>query len=712
MFLSAFVMLQNVNAQNYKEVADVLGIDHRFGLGSTGGGVSFHDFDGDGWDDITLATEIGRPVYFYRNNNGYFERIGALVNNLCESKQILWIDYDNDGDKDLFITCLSDVNRLYQNDNMFFSDVTQEAGLPLDRLKTYGATWGDYDRDGYLDLYVTNKRTTSVPNINNLFRNSGDGTFEEVTLSSGSGDPGKIPFCASFIDINNDLDPEIYIAQDKKASNTLLKNLGNGSFQDISTISGADLTMEGMSVAIGDYDNNSFLDMYITNIPEGNKLLKNNGNETFSEVAVEAGVDYLGYAWGSNFLDFDHDGDLDLYVSGMQEGSDLIPSRLYTNNGSGIFTIDDLGFEGDTVISFSNAIGDIDNDGYPDIIVNNFKDYESMLWKNSGSDNFWIKLKLEGLQSNRDGIGSFIHIYYNAKKIIQYTASAIGFLSQNSAYSMIGLGNTQQIDSIKIQWPSDQVDWIKNIQSNQSLTIREGSTQIPPKLYLAGRRIICEGDSIPLETGFYDAYQWTDGRTTRKIYVKDSGDYYVQVTTEQGEIATSDTIFIKVVKNPNVTFITTPSDNNRFNGTIRAIATGGEAPYQYLWSVSGRDTSFVSGVGPGSHSVTVTDQNGCHTDQKVEVEMVTGLLEDDQIFSIFPNPLYERLFIQANDLLNNTRIGLRLWSDTGKMIDMSEIEINGRITSIPFQFQLLPPGLYFIQLSHNEKYTVHRLLIR
>ena len=260
-----------ITAQTFREEALLLGIDHRFGLGSTGGGVSFHDFNGDGWDDITLTTERGKPIYFYMNENGTFRRIEALVNNLCESKQVLWIDYDNDGDKDLFVTCLSEVNRLYNNQNMVFTDVTEESGLSMAKLRTYGATWGDVDLDGWLDLYVTNKRTDNEININNLYLNLGNGKFQDITSSSLTADSLKRPFCASFVDINNDLLPDIYIAQDKRAVNTLLKHMGNGIFSDISVTSNANLIMDGMSVTAGDFNNDQHLDIYITNIPEGNK---------------------------------------------------------------------------------------------------------------------------------------------------------------------------------------------------------------------------------------------------------------------------------------------------------------------------------------------------------------------------------------------------------------------------------------------------------
>ncbi len=712
LLITVILSLNQLHAQTYQEVALQRGIDHMFGLGSTGGGVSFHDFDGDGWDDITLATERGRTIYFYRNNKGTFERLEALVNNLCESKQVLWIDYDNDGDKDLFVTCYADINRLYNNHNMVFTDVTEESGLSLAKLKSYGATWGDVDRDGWLDLYVTNKRTESEVNVNNLYLNLGNGKFQDVTFLSHTADSLKRPFCASFIDINNDLFPDLYIAQDKRAVNTLLKNMGNGTFSDISVSSNANLVMDGMSVTTGDYNSDQYLDIYITNIPEGNKLLKNNGDESFVEVALEAGVDYLGYAWGSNFLDYDLDGDLDLYVSGMLEGADEIPSIMYTNTGNGQFIDEKPGFNQDTVISFSNAIGDINNDGFPDIIVNNFDNYRSMLWMNSAGENHWIKIKLEGVNSNRDGIGAFIYVYSSGTEIMHYTGSAIGFLGQNSSYNMIGLGNSAVVDSIKVIWPSGREDIIRKVPSNQVVKIREGSSQLPPEVYYIDKLSFCEGDSIILETGYYEDYLWSNGETTRSIRVKSAGTYFVRISDANGTTANSDTINIEVLENPELDTQIEPAEYNKYNGSIEAIVKGGASPYHYLWSVSGRDTSFVSGIGPGVHTLEVRDQNGCGIFKEIEVNLVTGIESESYTFTIFPNPAEKFLYLIADDQLFNQYISLQLYSVSGVLVDTKKVLLTDRIMPVSFNFNSLDPGMYIILGSFKNGMFSRKLRIK
>jgi hypothetical protein len=213
----------------------------------------------------------------------------------------------------------------------------------------------------------------------------------------------------------------------------------------------------------------------VTNTSGGNYHLRNNGDGTFTNVAEALGTAFYSIAWGANYLDAENDGDLDLYVSGMLTGLDeRLPSAFYQNQ-NGIFNIpENAGFENDNKISFANAIGDIDNDGLADIIVMNDTELP-FLWKNKsvGSNN-WLKAKLQGTQSNRDGIGSTIEISSNGKKQYRYTLCGEGYLGQNSSYEFFGLQDAINIDYIKVTWLSGTVDIVNNVQPNQSITIVEG----------------------------------------------------------------------------------------------------------------------------------------------------------------------------------------------------------------------------------------------
>lgn len=484
--VGALLLSQIVYGQLYfRESADTLGIDEIKTEASIGNGISMVDFDGDGLDDVTIGTQPGMPIAFFRNTGDGFVRMPNLVDHLGEAKQVLWVDYDNDGDKDLHVSTFEGISRLYQNrGDLKLVDVTEAAGLPMEAFYSYGTCWADYNRDGWLDFYTIDHNFFINQSRNHLFRNNGDGTFTDVTLSSGTLDPGKIPFCSAFIDVNNDKWPDIYTAADKLTLNTLLLNNGNGTFWDVSEESNANQRMNAMCVAVGDYDNNGWQDVYVTNTPIGNALLRNPGPAgttrfpVFEEVASESGTGFYENSWGANFLDADNDGYLDLYVSGSVDGSDAVSAELYHNNGDGTFSVpEDAGMEGDTTRSFCNAIGDLDQNGFPDIFVINNPPYRHQLWLNeSQSDNNWIKVKLRGVLSNRDAVGARIEAYADGFYQQRFTHCGIGFMAQNSETEILGLGAREMLDSLVITWPTGHQDRLFDLTPKQLYNIEEGMT--------------------------------------------------------------------------------------------------------------------------------------------------------------------------------------------------------------------------------------------
>lgn len=483
-FLFISTLIINSNAQiSFTESATSLGIVTNYGMipGGFGGGISFCDFDSDGWDDLTFSTATGAPVRFYKNNSGTFTQVtlGGVTVPSRETRQITWVDYDNDGDKDLFIATLDDSNKLYQNDGSFsFTDVTAAAGFDTVVRYTLGCSWGDYNNDGYLDAFLS-FRDPALANPNKLYENNGDGTFTDVTGSTGlDNTDGHLSFCSAFFDYDNDGWQDIYIANDKSNNkNIMYHNNGDGTFTDTSVSTGTDLGIDAMSTTICDYDNDGFLDIYVTNTHDGNVFLKNNGNGTFSDIAAANGTLMETIAWGSVFLDADNDMDCDLYVSGMLTSTSPLPSAFYENDGSGTYNIPtSAGFASDNAVSFSNAIGDIDNDGYPDITVVNFSPRNNFLFKNNSSGNNYLKVKLQGTTSNRDGIGSWIEAYNNGVSQNKYTLAGEGYTAQNSNSEFFGLGSETVVDSLKVKWLSGTIDVLYNVAVNQALTIIEGSS--------------------------------------------------------------------------------------------------------------------------------------------------------------------------------------------------------------------------------------------
>lgn len=482
--LISFLFINSGMAQEvlFSDVAQSMGI--QFPLQNYYGSVSFVDFDDDGLDDLSFSSRTGYPIYLFKNKGTIFENVTSALGLEIKdwSMQLLWCDFDNDGDKDLFIGFDNETTygRLFRNDGINgFTDITIQAGLSTQLTTTHAAAWGDYNNDGWIDLYVTNY-SEFVRNF--LYKNNGDGTFTDLTIEAGVGgedliNPGyyKMPLAVTFLDYNNDGWDDIYVANDHFFENFLFKNNGDGTFADVSVSSGTDAGGFMMGIAVGDYNNDGWLDIYTTNDPWGNFLYMNNGDGTFTDVAEKLEVTVNKSSWGTNFFDFDNDGHLDLYVC-VEAGIPNNINYFFKNNGDGTFShMRNIGFH-HTNASFGIAVGDFNNDGFYDIAVNN-SNASPYLYQNNGSNNNWVKLKLTGIQSNRDAIGSRIEVFYDNKKIIRETNCGISYASQNSNSTIIGVGQTEIIDSILIKWPaSGIVDILYNVNVNSIVSLTEGET--------------------------------------------------------------------------------------------------------------------------------------------------------------------------------------------------------------------------------------------
>lgn len=469
---------------NFENLSTHYGLNLSCGDTFLGNGVAFVDFDDDGWDDLTFTTEDGQSIRFFKNYNGIFSEYFFSMPDLThETKSLNWVDYDNDGDKDLFITSFTDPNRLLRNDGSgILVDVTVAAGFPLEALKTYGASWGDINNDGFLDVFLSSFDPAKViPNL--LFQNNGNGTFSNISWTAGISSEGHLSFCSAFLDYDNDGFQDIYISNDRTANtNILYRNNGDGTFEDVSEVSGADLAIDAMSVTVDDVNSDGWLDIYVTNTPTlGNYFLQNNGDGTFTNIAGSSTTEVFGPCWGAVFLNAENDMDLDLYVSSTADyNSTFNPSTFFRNVGNESFVTSSsnfYGFNNDDNYSFSNAIGDVDNDGLYEIIVTNASDENVDFWKNNTNTiNNYLKINLEGVISNRDGIGSVIEISVNGTIQYGYTLCGEGYLSQNSSTEVFGLGNNDVVDYVKVNWLSGIEDTIYNVSANQVLNIVEGST--------------------------------------------------------------------------------------------------------------------------------------------------------------------------------------------------------------------------------------------
>lgn len=477
-----FLSLYGFGQISFIEDSANLGINAATGTSPYGNGVTFFDYNGDRFDDVTITTETGTPLRFFKNNGGTFTE-EILINPpiTYRTKQVNWVDIDNDGDKDLFVTSDTDGNRLYENTgNMVLQDITIQAGLPTSNMYTYGASWGDIDNDGALDLHVSNKDEILFVIPNKLYRNNGDNTFTDISATAGLNTSSHSSFCSAFFDFNNDGFQDIFVANDRYFfPNFLYKNNGDGTFTDIADSSGTSLFINAMCATVGDFNNDGWFDIYVTNSAEGNAFLMNNGDETFSNIAASTGTTFNSFGWGAVFIDAENDMDLDLYVSGRLDplNLDFIPYAFYENQNDGTFTEPEgVGFETDNRSSYSNAIGDLNNDGFMDILVSNDFGDNLFLWRNNTTTtNNYLNIILEGTTSNRDGVGSVIEIGIGANKQYRYTLCGEGFLSQNSGVESFGIGPNVMVDYVKVTWLSGIVDYFYNVSANQLLEVEEGS---------------------------------------------------------------------------------------------------------------------------------------------------------------------------------------------------------------------------------------------
>jgi hypothetical protein len=491
----------------------------RFLIETMGGGVGFFDFDNDGLLDLFFVnggeTPHGKsPIplrnALYRNlGEGRFENVAAkagLDKVNFYGMGVAAADFDNDGYQDLYTTGYPASALYHNNRDGTFTDVTDKAGMKSAKKWAAGAAWFDYDRDGFLDLIVTNYAQFSFEDpkkceLNGapaycvqtaytglpltLYHNNGDGTFSDVSRRSGFDKLIGRGLGVVAADVNDDGWPDLFIARDA-SPNLLLINKHDGTFEDIALEAEVaydqnGIAKAGMGVDAGDVNGDGIPDFVVTNFNDqyhslflGSKSLAFSDRTSASHLA-NLTRSFVG--WGAKFLDYDNDGNLDVMLINGHINQEIEstrvdvkykePALLLRNEGSGVF--DDMReFAGATFqrsyLGRSLAVGDFDNDGDADAVFTTLNDRPLLLRNNAGQDNFWVGFSLQGTVSNRDAIGAKITVTSSGRTLTRWIVGGGSYLASQDKRVLVGLGSSARPVDADIRWPNGMVQHLSNLQ--------------------------------------------------------------------------------------------------------------------------------------------------------------------------------------------------------------------------------------------------------
>jgi hypothetical protein len=508
---------------HFTDVTTQAGINHVFKVyeGLFGGGACVFDYNNDGYEDVYITSGTNDDVLYKNNGNGtftnVFEQSGLTVTKKFVTQGVAGADVNRDGFVDLFITTITRrdkkeiipraINLLFiNNGNGTFRDATKEYGL--DQLFTFstGASFGDFNADGWPDIYVGNYFNEYTGKLNvindatvvganqiakgNLLLNRQGKNFRDVYTEYGL-DYRGFGFGGVFTDYDNDGDQDLFVNHDfgyKRTPDMLLENqFPKKRFTDVAKEKEIDIKINSMGTAVGDYNNDGLLDYYMTNIKFNFFMVNQGAGKPFKNKTKELGMYFFTISWGANFADFDNDGDVDLFVSNGDLNPNCVPmANFYFENSKGKFQ-DHASFVGlaDYGIGRGSVVFDYDNDGDLDILVVNQEpvlNYPvpsvTKLFRNDSTSGNWIKIALKGIEAETHGIGSKIEVEAGGIKMIrEVDGGGSSHLSQNSVIAHFGVGNVSKIDRITVYWTGGNKQTISNVQVNQMLTI----TEIPQK---------------------------------------------------------------------------------------------------------------------------------------------------------------------------------------------------------------------------------------
>ena len=514
--------------------------DKKYIVESMSGGMALIDYDRDGWPDIyftnapdvdmQLAGKKARSALFHNNHDGTFTDVTdkAGIGYPCWANGAVVGDYNNDGWPDLFVTCFGGVVLYRNNGDGTFTNVTREAGLGGDTLWAMGAAFGDYDGDGFEDLFVSHYAALDLHDLpafgsmvncqyyrikvqcgptglkgssDNLYRNNGDGTFSDVSKQAGVDDPeGLLGLTAVWSDFNNDGKLDLFVANDG-AHNYLYQNQGNGRFIEMGYQAGVALDENGkafanMGLAIGDYLHTGRFSIAISHFSDQYlELFRNDGDLNFTDVSFISGIarptiHYVG--WGDAFYDIDNDGWLDLilvngHVYPQVDQANIgvrfrEPGLLFLNQRDGTFRdASDLAGAALKVprVGRGLAIGDLFNDGVQEVVVENLEGEPVIFRPQGGPRNHWISFELAGTKSNKLALNARVKVTAGGFAQTDEVRSSGSYLSQNDLRLHFGLGDRRQAGKVEISWPAGGTDTLTNLEADRFYCVKEGAGVVP-----------------------------------------------------------------------------------------------------------------------------------------------------------------------------------------------------------------------------------------
>lgn len=501
-----------------------------------GSGLSWGDYDNDGDPDLFLVnfqgaiaepvsdgTSLGRPALYRNEGNGRFTEVAKMagVDRPSYGLGAAWGDYDNDGDLDLYITNYGP-NILYRNNgDGTFSDVAASAGVGDGRFSA-GCVWGDYNNDGHIDLYVTNyvrftlqgadseaiarqygaeipftiNPSSYPPEANALYRNNGDGTFSDVAHQAGVANPTGRSLGATWFDFDNDGLIDLYVANDVSA-NGVYHNLGDGRFADIGAQSLAADYRGAMGLAVGDYESDGDLDLFVTHwLAQENAFYENMFSDGFLDDRGERRLFFMDSAemiglgqislkmvgWATGLADFDNDGFLDLWVVNgntlevAEDHSRLKPQRMQIfrhKPSAGFFEVAQRASPAleEPFVGRGGAHADYDGDGRLDIAVMVFGSQPRLLHNTSSGNNHWLALRLRQQGGNTNALGARVTVQTRDRVQLAQVGTGGSYLSQHHTDLHFGLGEAPGVDKLTVLWPDGHIEEYKQVKADQRLEL-------------------------------------------------------------------------------------------------------------------------------------------------------------------------------------------------------------------------------------------------